>query len=57
MQRAKSEYAIQTVTNALRVQLNVENLFDRRYYPTSQGNNNIMPGSSRMVRVSMSVAP
>ena len=46
-----------TVTNSLRAQLNVENLFDRRYYTTSQGNNNIMPGSSRMLRVSMSVTP
>ena len=46
-----------TVTNSLRTQLNVENLFDRRYYTTSQGNNNIMPGSSRMLRVSMSVTP
>ncbi len=46
-----------TVTNALRAQLNVENLFDRRYYATSHGNNNIMPGSSRMLRVSVSVAP
>jgi catecholate siderophore receptor len=35
-----------------RAQLNVENLFDTRYYGTSQGNNNIMPGASRTVRVS-----
>jgi catecholate siderophore receptor len=34
-------------------QLNVENLFDRRYYATSHGNNNIMPGASRAVRVSL----
>ncbi|MFL5617118.1 MAG: TonB-dependent receptor [Gemmatimonadaceae bacterium] len=37
-----------------RVQLNVENLFDTRYYATSQGNNNIMPGASRTVRLSLS---
>ena len=37
-----------------RVQLNVENLLDRRYYATSQGNNNIMPGASRTLRLSVS---
>jgi catecholate siderophore receptor len=35
------------------VQVNVENLFDRRYYATSQGNNNIMPGAPRTLRVSL----
>ncbi len=34
-------------------QVNVENLFDERYYATSHGNNNIMPGASRTVRVSL----
>ena len=34
-----------------RAQLNVENLLDSRYYATSQGNNNIMPGATRTVRV------
>jgi catecholate siderophore receptor len=34
------------------IQLNVENLRDTRYYPTSHGNNNIMPGSPRTLRVS-----
>jgi catecholate siderophore receptor len=37
-----------------RAQLNVENLLDTRYYATSQGNNNIMPGASRTVRLSVS---
>jgi len=37
-----------------RAQLNVENLLDTRYYGTSQGNNNIMPGASRTVRLSLS---
>jgi catecholate siderophore receptor len=37
-----------------RAQLNVENLLDTRYYATSQGNNNIMPGASRTVRLSLS---
>jgi catecholate siderophore receptor len=34
-------------------QVNVENLLDKRYFPTSHGNNNIMPGASRTVRVSL----
>ena len=46
-----------SLTRAVRAQLNVENLFDRRYYAMSQGNNNIMPGSSRQLRVSLTVAP
>ena len=37
-----------------RAQLNVENVLDTRYYATSQGNNNIMPGASRTVRLSLS---
>jgi catecholate siderophore receptor len=49
--------AFLTITRALRAQVNVENLFDVRYYPTSHSNNNIMPGSSRMVRVAMHVTP
>lgn len=36
-----------------RAQLNVENLFDRRYWATSQGNNNIMPGAPRLVRLTL----
>ncbi|HEX2092397.1 MAG TPA: TonB-dependent siderophore receptor [Longimicrobiaceae bacterium] len=35
----------------LEAQVNVENLLDERYYATSHGNNNIMPGASRTVRV------
>jgi catecholate siderophore receptor len=34
-------------------QVNVENLFDERYYATSHGNNNIMPGASRTLRFSL----
>ncbi|HET9984300.1 MAG TPA: TonB-dependent siderophore receptor [Longimicrobiales bacterium] len=37
----------------LGAQLNVENLLDERYYPTSQGNNNIMPGAPRTLRISI----
>jgi catecholate siderophore receptor len=36
-----------------RAQLNVENVLNTRYYGTSQGNNNIMPGAMRTVRVSL----
>jgi catecholate siderophore receptor len=38
----------------VRAQVNVENLLDARYYGVSQGNNNIMPGAIRTVRVSLS---
>jgi catecholate siderophore receptor len=38
------------------LQVNVENLFDRRYYATSHGNNNIMPGAPRTIRVSLRTA-
>jgi catecholate siderophore receptor len=41
----------------LGVQLNVENLLDTRYYATSQGNNNIMPGAKRTLRVSLTARP
>jgi catecholate siderophore receptor len=38
-----------------RIQLNVKNLFDRRYYATANGDNQIMPGAPRraMLRVSL----
>nr|HET7860097.1 TonB-dependent siderophore receptor [Caldimonas sp.] len=35
------------------VAVNVENLFDRRYFPTADGNNNISPGAPRNVRVTL----
>ncbi|AHG91573.1 TonB-dependent siderophore receptor [Gemmatirosa kalamazoonensis] len=37
----------------VRAQLNVENVLDARYYGVSNGNNNIMPGATRTVRVSL----
>ena len=37
----------------LRAQVNVENALDATYYWTSQGNNNIMPGSPRTIRLSL----
>jgi catecholate siderophore receptor len=42
-----------TLAPHLRAQFNVENLFGTRYYPTSQGNNNILPGAPRTVRLSL----
>ena len=41
------------LSGPVRAQLNVENLSDVRYYATSQGNNNIMPGMPRLVRVTL----
>lgn len=37
----------------LRAQMNLENLFDERYYPLAHSNNNITPGSPRAVRLSL----
>jgi len=42
-----------TLGRGMRVQANVENLFDRHYYATSHGNNNIMPGAPRTLRISL----
>jgi catecholate siderophore receptor len=40
-------------TQKVRVQANAENLFNRNYYLTADGNNNISPGSSRAVRLAI----
>jgi catecholate siderophore receptor len=45
--------AYYSVTERIRIQGNVENLLDRRYYLNADGNNNISPGSPRAVRVGM----
>ncbi|MFL5383254.1 MAG: TonB-dependent receptor [Longimicrobiaceae bacterium] len=45
------------INPALGAQVNVENLFDERYYATSQGNNNIMPGATRTLRISLTATP
>jgi catecholate siderophore receptor len=37
----------------LRAQLNVENIFGTKYYPTADANNNITPGSPRAARFTM----
>lgn len=42
-----------TLTRNLRAQLNVENVLDETYYATSHGNNNIMPGTPRLVRLTL----
>jgi catecholate siderophore receptor len=42
-----------TLSEHLRAQVNVENLFDEEYFITSHSNNNISPGSPRAVRASM----
>jgi catecholate siderophore receptor len=49
--------AFVTVSQMLRAQLNVENLLDERYYPTSHGNNNIAPGAPRTLRFSLTLTP
>ncbi len=42
-----------TINRVTRLQLNVENVFGTNYYASAQGNNNIMPGAPRTVRVSL----
>lgn len=43
------------LNRTLQLQLNLENLFDRRYYASAHSNNNIMPGSPRAIRVEMNL--
>lgn len=40
-----------SLTEKIRLQANVENVFDKKYYINADGNNNISPGSSRALRV------
>jgi catecholate siderophore receptor len=42
-----------TQIKSLRWQVNVENIFNTRYYATADSNNNISPGSPRAVRASL----
>jgi catecholate siderophore receptor len=37
----------------LNAQLNLENLFNEKYYPLAHNNNNITPGSPRAIRISL----
>lgn len=46
-----------TVMRSVRAQLNVENVLGHRYYGTSHGNNNIMPGAPRTLRISVTATP
>jgi catecholate siderophore receptor len=39
-----------------RLALNIENLFDRKYFPTADGNNNISPGAPRSARLTLATA-
>jgi len=41
------------LTNSVQAQVNVENLFDKGYFPTSHGDNNILPGAPRALRASL----
>ncbi len=42
-----------SLTEKMRLQMNVENLFDKKYYINADGNNNISPGSSRAIRLGL----
>ena len=42
-----------SVSERVRFQANVENLFDRRYILNADNNNNLSPGSTRAVRIAM----
>jgi catecholate siderophore receptor len=39
------------LAKAVGAQLNLENIFNEKYYPLANGNNNITPGSPRSIRV------
>jgi catecholate siderophore receptor len=41
------------LNSAMNAQLNVENLLDTEYFATSHGNNNIMPGAGRTLRLTL----
>ena len=41
------------LSDQLRAQVNIENLFDKHYVSASHGDNNILPGSPRAARVSL----
>lgn len=41
------------LAKAIGAQMNLENIFNEKYYPLANGNNNITPGSPRAVRVSL----
>ena len=45
--------AFYRVNERLRVQLNVENLFDEGYFATAHNDNNITPGAPRSFKVAL----
>ena len=42
-----------TLNKQYKVQMNVENLFDKRYYASAHNDNNISPGTPRAVRMTL----
>lgn len=44
-----------TVSDKLRLQVNVENLVDKKYYLNADNNTNISPGSPRAIRVGLAI--
>ena len=42
-----------TINQNWKAQINVENLFNKGYWASADGNNNISPGQSRTVRVKL----
>ena len=44
-----------SLTEKLRMQANLENLFDAHYYASTNGNNNIFPGAKRAIRIGLNV--
>ena len=42
-----------SLTSKLRLQANVENIFDKRYFINADSNTNISPGSPRALRVAL----
>lgn len=41
------------ITENMRLQANLENVFDREYFPTAHSNNNISPGFARALRIGL----
>ncbi|MBN8941079.1 MAG: TonB-dependent siderophore receptor [Rhizobiales bacterium] len=41
------------ISDTVKAQLNVENIFDVKYYPTASSNTNILPGAPRTVRLTL----
>lgn len=48
--------AFYTLTKKARIQLNLENVFDKRYYVNADNNTNISPGSPRTLRLGLTTA-